>query len=114
MKRGLVHVMLVLAGISCSSESADPGPSGTDNPSTNTDPAAPTPSGESSSGSPAPQAPGTTPGTPPGDGQVHAPLFVGRFDTTDPKGPRATWPGARILARFEGTAVSVKLSEFAE
>jgi hypothetical protein len=52
---------------------------------------------------------------PAGDGGAsHAPLFVGRFDTTDPKGPRATWPGARILARFEGTAVSVTMSEFAE
>jgi hypothetical protein len=44
----------------------------------------------------------------------HPPLFVGRFDTTDPAGPRAAWPGARIIARFEGTAVSVTLSEFAE
>lgn len=41
-------------------------------------------------------------------------LFVGRFDTTDPAGPKAAWPGTRILARFDGTAVSVKLSEFAE
>ncbi len=44
----------------------------------------------------------------------HEPLFVGRFDTTDPAGPRAAWPGARILARFEATTLSVKLSEFAE
>jgi hypothetical protein len=45
---------------------------------------------------------------------VYPPLFVGRFDTTDPKGPKASWPGTRVLARFEGTTVSVKMSEFAE
>jgi hypothetical protein len=41
-------------------------------------------------------------------------LFVGRFDTTDPAGPKASWPGSRIVTRFSGTSVSVKLSEFAE
>jgi hypothetical protein len=50
----------------------------------------------------------------PGPGQVHAPLFVGRFDTTDPAGPRAAWPGTRIIARFDGSQVSVTLSDFAE
>jgi len=40
--------------------------------------------------------------------------FIGRFDTTDPAGPKATWPGSRIVTRFSGTAVSVKLSEVAE
>ncbi|HVH46766.1 MAG TPA: hypothetical protein VM925_30700 [Labilithrix sp.] len=49
-----------------------------------------------------------------GEGEVHQPLFVGRFDTTDPSGPKASWPGTRILARFDGTAVSVKLREHAE
>ncbi|MBX3188901.1 MAG: hypothetical protein KF819_17915 [Labilithrix sp.] len=41
-------------------------------------------------------------------------LFVGRFDTTDPAGPKAAWPGARILTRFDGTDISVTMSEFAE
>lgn len=45
---------------------------------------------------------------------TYPPLFVGRFDTSDPRGPRAAWPGTRILTRFEGTAVSVELSDFAE
>ncbi|MDF2696791.1 MAG: Acetylxylan esterase, partial [Labilithrix sp.] len=45
---------------------------------------------------------------------IYQPLFVGRFDTTDPAGPRASWPGTRVLARFEGTSVSVKLKEHAE
>lgn len=45
---------------------------------------------------------------------VHPPLLVGRFETTDPQGPRAAWPGARILTRFEGTAVSVTLREIAD
>ncbi|MBX3203459.1 MAG: hypothetical protein KF764_00260 [Labilithrix sp.] len=47
-------------------------------------------------------------------GTIHQPLFVGRFDTTDPAGPKASWPGTRILARFDGTRVSVKLKEHAE
>lgn len=54
---------------------------------------------------------GTTPTTPAGTPEVR---FVGRFDTTDPRGPKATWPGARILLRFDGTRVSVKMSEYAE
>ncbi len=41
-------------------------------------------------------------------------LFVGRFDTSDPTGPKASWPGSRIVTRFSGTSVSVTLSEFAE
>lgn len=49
-----------------------------------------------------------------GPAPVYPPLFVGRFDTHDPAGPRAAWPGTRVLARFEGTSVSVKLREYAE
>jgi hypothetical protein len=41
-------------------------------------------------------------------------LFIGRFDTSDPAGPKASWPGSRILTRFYGTSISVKLSEYAE
>lgn len=41
-------------------------------------------------------------------------LFVGRFDTTDPAGPKASWPGSRIVTRFSGTSVSVKLNEQAD
>lgn len=41
-------------------------------------------------------------------------LLIGRFDTSDPAGPKASWPGTRILARFDGSDVSVRLSEFAE
>jgi len=40
--------------------------------------------------------------------------FVGRFDTRDPAGPKAGWPGCRIIARFEGTQISVKLEELLE
>ncbi|MBK7397244.1 MAG: acetyl xylan esterase [Myxococcales bacterium] len=35
--------------------------------------------------------------------------FVGRFDTTDPAGPKFEWSGSQIIARFTGTAVRVKL-----
>lgn len=37
--------------------------------------------------------------------------YVGRFDTSDAAGPRMAWPGTRIVARFDGTDVSVKLSQ---
>jgi len=37
--------------------------------------------------------------------------FVGRFDRRDLAGPKAAWPGARIVARFSGPAVKVSLNE---
>lgn len=37
--------------------------------------------------------------------------LIGRFDDRDPLGPRCGWPGCRIIARFEGTRVSVRLNE---
>jgi hypothetical protein len=40
--------------------------------------------------------------------------FVGRFDTREPSGPKCGWPGCRVIARFDGTAVSVKLEEILE
>ena len=46
--------------------------------------------------------------------EVPLPHFLGRFDLRDPLGPKASWPGSRIRARFEGSAVSVTLREFVE
>jgi hypothetical protein len=40
--------------------------------------------------------------------------FIGRFDTRDAKGPKCAWPGCRILARFEGNTLSVRLNEIVE
>jgi hypothetical protein len=40
--------------------------------------------------------------------------LIGRFDTTNPNEPEASWPGVRIVTRFFGTAVSVKLREHVE
>jgi hypothetical protein len=40
--------------------------------------------------------------------------LVGRFDTRDPAGPMSAWPGGRIIARFRGTRVSVRLREHQE
>lgn len=40
--------------------------------------------------------------------------FVGRFDTREASGPKCGWPGCRVIARFEGTAVSAKLEEILE
>ena len=36
--------------------------------------------------------------------------FVGRFDRSDPAGPRFAWSGSGIIARFSGTAVGVRLA----
>jgi len=35
--------------------------------------------------------------------------FVGRFDRSDPAGPRFAWPGSAIHTRFVGTEISVNL-----
>lgn len=40
--------------------------------------------------------------------------FIGRFDTRTADEPRCAWPGCRIVARFEGTSVSVKLTEYVD
>jgi hypothetical protein len=37
--------------------------------------------------------------------------FLGRFDTRDPAGPKTSWPGEQIIARFNGAEVSVTLNE---
>ncbi len=37
--------------------------------------------------------------------------FIGRFDTTDPAGPKVAWPGAQIVARFSGTEVKATLAD---
>ena len=37
--------------------------------------------------------------------------FIGRFDTRDAAGPSCAWPGCRIVARFDGSEVSVEMKE---
>jgi hypothetical protein len=36
--------------------------------------------------------------------------YVGRFVDTDPLGPRAAWPGARAIVRFDGTGLDATLA----
>ncbi|MCW5832369.1 MAG: hypothetical protein KIS78_08025 [Labilithrix sp.] len=65
----------------------------------------------------APSSPGSSSGAPdpePGPSGPAQVAFVGRFDTSDPAGPKASWPGSRILTRFSGTRVSVTLKEQAD
>jgi hypothetical protein len=45
---------------------------------------------------------------PPAPGEPAVQL-VGRFDLSTPTAPKAAWPGVRIVARFDGTAVSAKV-----
>jgi hypothetical protein len=75
-------------------------------PASPTDPSSTAPS----TGQPAPPAPAEEEGV---DGPPQVQL-IGRFETTDPAGPKASWPGSRIITRFVGTAISVTMSEFAE
>jgi lysophospholipase L1-like esterase len=49
--------------------------------------------------------------SPPDAGPTAALHFVGRFDTTDPKGPRFAWPASAIYTRFSGTGASIKLHD---
>ena len=44
--------------------------------------------------------------TPTGSSSV---LYVGRFNTTDPAGPRYAWSGTTIKANFSGTGISANL-----
>jgi lysophospholipase L1-like esterase len=37
--------------------------------------------------------------------------FVGRFDASDPAGPRFSWPGSSISAHFEGTGIEATLGD---
>ncbi|MBI5477363.1 MAG: SGNH/GDSL hydrolase family protein [Deltaproteobacteria bacterium] len=38
-----------------------------------------------------------------------APRLSGRFDLEDPAGPRFAWSGTSIAARFQGTAITIRL-----
>jgi hypothetical protein len=44
--------------------------------------------------------------------EVPALQYVGRVDMNDAAGARLAWPGTRVVARFDGTDVSVKLTQF--
>lgn len=100
-------LVLVAVGSGSCSSSGGGGGSASNEPPVQGDTGVPAPAGPSSNT--------TKPtGTDPSPSTSYPPLFVGRFDTTDPAGPKASWPGTRVLARFEGTAVSVKLREHAE
>lgn len=66
--------------------------------------------GPSTAPVPKPDAPAPAPEDP-GPPAVR---YVGRFDTRDAAGPIAAWPGARVIARFSGTEVSVELDERVE
>jgi hypothetical protein len=46
------------------------------------------------------------------DGPAQVQL-IGRFETQDPAGPKASWPGSRIITRFVGTKISATFSEYA-
>ncbi len=59
----------------------------------------------------APPSSAPAPAAPPPDLGPPAVQFIGRFDTRDAAGPVCGWPGCRIVARFDGTAVSAKLAE---
>src|ERR1019366_2728701 len=66
-------------------------------------------------GSSADAAPTSSDATP-GGADAGAPVlatvhFLGRFDTRDAAGPRFAWPGSAIAATFQGTGITVSLTD---
>jgi len=45
------------------------------------------------------------------DAETPAVQYIGRFDETDLVGFRMAWPGSTVVARFDGTGVTVRLSQ---
>jgi len=43
-----------------------------------------------------------------GSATIHT---IGRFDTSDPAGPKFAWPGSTIVATFDGTGISAQLND---
>ena len=43
-----------------------------------------------------------------GSATIHT---IGRFDTSDPAGPKFAWPGSAIVATFDGTGISAQLND---
>lgn len=77
--------------------------------------AAPAPVGQGPD-DPAPAAPPGSPSAPAGDGGAVDPgtpavVLSGRFDVAQPSAAKAAWPGARIIARFTGSAVAATFSQ---
>lgn len=48
------------------------------------------------------------PGSGGGSATIHT---IGRFDTSDPAGPKFSWPGSTIIATFDGTGISAQLAD---
>src|SRR5262245_41982992 len=46
----------------------------------------------------------------PDAGSSPRPRFIGRWDLSDPAGPRANWSGSAVEATFHGTAATVDLA----
>lgn len=117
---GLVIASMLALSVACDSQSAvdtsagtTPGGGetggGTATGESSGDPSSPGTGGSSSSN-------GTGGGGAPEEQGVDGPAqvqYIGRFDTTDPAGPRASWPGSRILTRFVGTKISATFREYA-
>lgn len=67
--------------------------------------AAPTPDAADTGATPVPPTP---PDVEAGDPHVQ---LIGRFDRSEPSGPKCAWPGCRIVARVDARAVSARLEE---
>lgn len=63
---------------------------------------------DAASGDSAGQVDACAPGSGGGSATVHT---IGRFDTSDPAGPKFAWPGSAIVATFDGTGISAQLAD---
>jgi hypothetical protein len=112
----LAGTMSIVLAVGACSSSSDSGSEGTTTPDGGA--AAETGGGpgdpDGSSGGPDGSVDG---GSDAGDGatspEAAAPAvqYIGRFDETDPAGFRMAWPGSTVVARFDGTGVTVRLSQ---
>lgn len=105
-------VLLLSAVVACSRRGAESNnePSGHDTSHHDAPPAADrhdmqAPPAASSTGQPGADDAPPVPTTP----EVQ---LIGRFDTRDAAGPKCAWPGCRVVARFDGTRVAVRLREY--
>lgn len=102
---GLAPFVLISVGIGCSD--ANSGAAGAGGPSdAGRSDASSTGDGSTSNG-----GDGATPDGGPEVPGLPAVDYVGRFDRRDADGPRVGWGGARVVYRFQGTGLTVKLTE---
>lgn len=111
----LVSLVTVACGSTAASHDGEMAPDASDEP-TSADAsemgdAAASPDGGALDASASPDAGDTRHEDDAGAGPIETVHLAGRFDTTDPAGPKFDWSGSAISAYFTGTAIAVNLKD---